>query len=41
MTFPMNIYFEKLSFYEINRNTSWAVTDKIIKWFQWVVFIAY
>ena len=40
MKFPIKLYFEKPDFYEINRSTWWNATDKIIKLFQWILFIA-
>ena len=40
MKFPIRIYLEKPNFYEVNRDTWWSITDKIIKWFQWILFIA-
>jgi hypothetical protein len=38
--FPVKIYLEKPSFYEVNREIWWTITDKLIKWVQWVLFIA-
>ena len=38
--FPVKIYLEKPSFHEVNREIWWTITDKLIKWVQWVLFIA-
>jgi hypothetical protein len=41
MKFPIiRIYLEKPNFYDVNRDTWWSITDKVIKWFQWILFIA-
>jgi hypothetical protein len=40
MKSPIKIYLEKPDFYDVNRDTWWDITDKVIKWFQWIGFLA-